>query len=352
MVVFFEDRGCRGLNLNGVIETLTVGSADDSATVTYSANNLTKILTALEAYCDRNGLKVNVQKTKILICKNTGKLGRKPHIFLYKGQKVEAVKSYVYLGIPFNSTVSSSLAAEAATKKAKIAGGVVLATLAKLESDTWSSKKNIFDSMVMATLLYQAHIEGLNDNLLEKLETAHLYFFKRLFFLPMCTPNYALRLELGIDYISTRIIKLAVNWIIRALKMDDFRLTKKCLSRLIESSQPGSELFNWISRLRTLLKPINEDSILNNLSLLLWMRQLKSMIDKNLINIDRNRYAESRTLQLIYPRFEFTPKARLLYICPYRYAKLKIQLRLANAFAANKTINSTTREKQIICGHI
>ncbi|CAG5102864.1 Protein of unknown function [Cotesia congregata] len=178
----------------------------------------------LKKYCDKNSLNVNTQKTKILFCKASGRLSRKTRTFLYKGQGVEVVKSCVYLGIPFTTSTSGTLAAELASKKAKIAAGAVLSTLARLKLDTWPSKTKLFNCMVKPTLTYQALIWGLDSNLLEKLETSHLYLFKRLFSLPICTPNYALRLELRIGHISVEVIKNAMNWIIRILKMPDSRL--------------------------------------------------------------------------------------------------------------------------------
>lgn len=69
---------------------------------------------------------------------------------------------------------------------------------------------------------------------IEKLETARIFFYKRLFNLSMCTPIYAMRLELGIDHISVSVLKNAINWVTCIIKMPDIRLVKQSLLRMAE----------------------------------------------------------------------------------------------------------------------
>ncbi|CAG5093379.1 Protein of unknown function [Cotesia congregata] len=327
-------------HLYSVLESAITVAAQSSKM--YRTLSSSHILATLKLYCDENGLIVNTLKTKILACRASGRMSRKPYSFFYKGQKIEIVKSCMYLGIPFTTSTAGTMATDMAVKKAKIASNVVLNTLSKLKSDTWNSKIKIFNSMVKSTLTYQAHIWGLNQNLLDKLESAHLYFFKRLFSLPKCTPNYALRLELGLEHILVQVIKNACRWIIRVLKMPDSRLPKICLLRLCESQSYSEEKFNWLLRLRALLKPINEDSMLDNLSLSVWLNRTEIIVNKYKLycrQLDANRYAQSSILQLT--RTSLWPPARLLHICPHNLAKSKIQLRLACTLAFNISINRT-----------
>ncbi|KAH0557608.1 hypothetical protein KQX54_009076 [Cotesia glomerata] len=88
-----------------------------------------------------------------------------------------------------------------------------------------------------------------------------------------------------------------------------------------------------------LLKPINEDFMLDNLSLPIWLRRHKTIVEKFRTfrkNLDMQRYAQSSSLQ--FPHSNHYSPARLLLICPHRLAKPKIQLRLASVFVYNITL--------------
>jgi hypothetical protein len=58
-------------------------------------------LLLLEDYCDRWKLTVNCDKTKVMIFKKSGRL-RQNISFKYKGQNLEIVNKFTYLGIVFS----------------------------------------------------------------------------------------------------------------------------------------------------------------------------------------------------------------------------------------------------------
>ncbi|KAH0567779.1 hypothetical protein KQX54_013676 [Cotesia glomerata] len=97
--------------------------------------------------------------------------------------------------------------------------------------------------------------------------------------------------------------------------MPDSRLPKKCLLRLVQTQIHDQEKFNWILRFNTLLKPINEDGMLDNLSLPIWLSRRDTILRKYRDykkNLDNNRYNQSNMLQFILAN-HLTP-ARLLLI--------------------------------------
>ena len=72
--------------------------ADDLAIVTNSTQQMTEALKRLKIYCRKNNLTVNISKTKMMKIRKGSHTGRKD-IVLYKGQPLEYVNSFEYLGV-------------------------------------------------------------------------------------------------------------------------------------------------------------------------------------------------------------------------------------------------------------
>ena len=71
---------------------------DDLVIFARSANGLQRILNKLESYCEKVGLTVNLDKTKVMIFNNSGK-SLNNYSFKYGTNKLENAKSYRYLGL-------------------------------------------------------------------------------------------------------------------------------------------------------------------------------------------------------------------------------------------------------------
>jgi len=92
--------------------------ADDLVLLATTAADLQRGMNNLLDYCKRNGLSVNISKTKAMIFHK----GRKPkHTFFLDNQEIEQVSSFVYLGFTFTTQLSfskhvSSINSKAASK--------------------------------------------------------------------------------------------------------------------------------------------------------------------------------------------------------------------------------------------
>ena len=105
--------GCKYLEFNdeqldNFIKLLILMYADDTIILADSESNMQVALNALQQYCDTWKLEINCAKTKISIF-SRGKTKTDKYNFLYKGNKIEIVDSYKYLGIEFHSTGSFKL---------------------------------------------------------------------------------------------------------------------------------------------------------------------------------------------------------------------------------------------------
>jgi len=126
---------------------------DDLALIAQSKELLQEKLTIASNFFNSRGLKVNLSKTKVLIFRKSGRT-RKEEKFYWRGEELEVVKSYVYLGITFQSNGRFSLNSTNAIQNGIAAQGSVLRVLKNTKSLALPAVKTLFASMVKSTTLY------------------------------------------------------------------------------------------------------------------------------------------------------------------------------------------------------
>ena len=97
------DTSC-GLNL-GNVQLLLLLFADDMVILSENPNNLQNSLNKLLNYCNKWGLEVNTEKTKLVVFRKKGAL-RCNETWYYNGKKLEVVNDFHYLGATFSHTGS------------------------------------------------------------------------------------------------------------------------------------------------------------------------------------------------------------------------------------------------------
>ena len=94
-----------GINM-GLTRMLILLYADDAVILSDSRDNLQQGLTILNEYCTKWKIKLNTDKTKIVVFRKGGKLSIKDKWY-YDGKELEVVKHFLYLGAVFSSGGSS-----------------------------------------------------------------------------------------------------------------------------------------------------------------------------------------------------------------------------------------------------
>ena len=248
--------------------------------------------------------------------------------FLYRGSPIEKVKSYTYLGVPFSSSSLGLDAANAAIGRAAMATGTALSILSRAKSDSWDGSLKLYNGIVSSTLLYGSQVWGIRY--IDALERAQTNFFKRLLLLPGCTAGYALRVELGLVPLAHRVVKLAIDWIVRVLDMDQTRLPKVCMVRLMRLYLGGASnvRYNWLHQLAECLGRAGIALSEDILNLNFWRNGQANMLKRYrefLIAEDVARLLNSSSLQ-----------------CPPALGRLNEEcapyLRVRGAFIAGRTL--------------
>ena len=105
----FENLGSSGIDLNKEFETkqffsklLLLLYADDTVILADSKEDLQKSLDNLAIYSKTWKLKVNTEKTKVMIFSRSGK-NNKNLTFKFGGEPIEIVNEFKYLGIVFRN---------------------------------------------------------------------------------------------------------------------------------------------------------------------------------------------------------------------------------------------------------
>ena len=147
--------------------------ADDTIILAETANELQEALNALSDYCILWKMRVNVDKTKIIMFSKR-KCENYPE-FILNGEKIELVDSYVYLGttIKFNGKFQEAKKKQLLQAKRALAAIISQKEKLQLPLDIFF---NLFDTMVLPILLYNCEVWGYED--FEILEIFYRAFLK------------------------------------------------------------------------------------------------------------------------------------------------------------------------------
>ena len=100
--LFLQDDQCCGLSIDDITFILML-FADDMLILGKDRDDLQKSLDRLEYYCNKWGLEVNTEKTKVVVFRKRGGLLNNES-WTYKGVNLEVVNNFNYLGAVFNYT--------------------------------------------------------------------------------------------------------------------------------------------------------------------------------------------------------------------------------------------------------
>lgn len=104
----------------GTRKIWSLAYADDVVVMAKTIGEMKELIERLEKYFERRRLTVNVRKTKWMVCKNVG--GRRKNEELrWRGEEIERVKEFKYLGYMFGEFGGKTRHTEFICKKARVA---------------------------------------------------------------------------------------------------------------------------------------------------------------------------------------------------------------------------------------
>ncbi|XP_059225005.1 uncharacterized protein LOC131997701 [Stomoxys calcitrans] len=135
--------------------------ADDIVILADDIEVFRKMIWNLENYCSRWNMVVNLQKSKIMVFRNGGRLSSRER-WKYLNEEIEVVNEYCYLGVLLTPKMSFTKHAEQRNKRAKICINAAWENLINNSNVSLISKWKIFQSVCKTTQSYAAQVWGYN----------------------------------------------------------------------------------------------------------------------------------------------------------------------------------------------
>lgn len=195
--------------------------ADDIVLVSESPVGLQYMINMLEKYCNVWSLKVNLEKSKIMVFRKGGKRARNES-WKYDGKRIEVVNNYKYLGVLLTSSLSfqSHLAQRLTMSKNSI--NSIWNRFLGHNKITLSAKFECFNMVVRSIMCYGAQVWGFKEY--DVVENLLKFFVKRILSLPQNTPDYMIYLETGQEKLFLFNFKLHINYLGKVFQMSQNRL--------------------------------------------------------------------------------------------------------------------------------
>ena len=233
--------------------------ADDTIILAESPAQLLKALDALYLYCNKWSLKVNVDKTKIMIF-SKGKV-TKHKSFKFGTNKIEVVHDYIYLGTKFNYNGKFQIAMAKQVLQAKKAKFGLLAKVRQLNLsvDTFIE---LLERLVVPVLLYGSEIWGYENP--KQLQVMLNHTMRRFLRLNKTTSTCMLIGELGLKEVSEYIENRMLNFWFKVATGDENKISTILYKWILELYNQNTYKSPWLHKIKTRLDHMGASNLFTN----------------------------------------------------------------------------------------
>ena len=222
--------------------------ADNVSSFSDTVARLQKQIDAIDTFSQKIGMKINIDKTKVVVFRRGGIIKSTEKWFL-GGESIDVVPFYKYLGVYLTPKMSWSFTIDKLSLQAKKISSCVLMYSKKYGNLAPNDIFKIFDSMVKPILCYTSCIWGHTYN--KKLESIHTDFCKRFCLLNSnCMDAFALS-ECGRLPLYTSYMTNCIKYWARLLRLEVSRYPKQCYNLLFQLDDIGRQ--TWATKIKDLL---------------------------------------------------------------------------------------------------
>ena len=209
---------------------------------------LQKQLDVLQKFCSNSGMKVNLDKTKVMVFRRGGSIKQNEHWY-YDGKIVDIVTYYKYLGLIISNRLIWTKAVQTLAQQSEKSLLVLKRFAFKckgLPIDVWFK---LFDSMILPIITYGAEIWGTQVHC--HIENVQIRFCKYILGVSKTCNNVAVLGECGRLPLYTIYYTKCIKYWIKIIMMDDSRLPKSAYKMLLALDMAGR--VNWVTNVKNLL---------------------------------------------------------------------------------------------------
>ena len=261
--------------------------ADDTIVMAETPGQLQAALDAVSEYCDLWDLKVNIDKTEIIIF-SKGKVRNFP-VFKLGSKTVKVVDEYVYLGTTFNFNGKFSKAIKKQINQARKAMFSLLTKSRRLSLPV-DIQIELFEKIVLPILLYGSEVWGYSNLL--PIDVFYRKYIRIVLYLNKSCPNCIVYGEVGKLPLKTFIEKRMLSYWVRVTGSKDSKFSHILFNLQLKLHQRSEIKFDWFSKIESILNccgHYSENSELldiskyNNLSKQIIKHELSQTIDAQAI---------------------------------------------------------------------
>ena len=177
LLQMLKSAGCKGINIDEIADNvMALLFADDVAMCIETVGRLREMIRVLEDFSKKWQLKINLEKTKIMVFRRGGNI-KNNEVFYYENKRIEIMNSYKYLGIIFTPCLKWSLATATLAQQATRALSMINIYDRKCGNLTFDVAVEIFDKTIVPILTYGAEIWGCRYQ--KVIEKVHSKFIRK-----------------------------------------------------------------------------------------------------------------------------------------------------------------------------
>ena len=225
--------------------------ADDLTLFSNTVIGLQRSIDRLHAYCNKWGLTVNTDKTKVMVFRRGGVLKRTEKWY-YNGNPINVVPYFKYLGVTFSSSGGWARNNTLMGEQGKRALNYIRSVKLKLNSIPYEALCTMFDSMVAPAMTYGSEVWGFGD--FSNVENVQTKFCKLVLGVPNTVPNCVPCAELGRNHVRCTVYMKIINYWFRVMDMSYTRYPRKCYELQLKWVEQGVDC--WALKVKTLLNSI------------------------------------------------------------------------------------------------
>ena len=226
--------------------------ADDVLLLSETQTGIIKQIKCFHDFCKLNSLKINYNKTKIMIF---GERQRYDKLIIEDNDisPIEVVDEYKYLG--YWITKNDRKHIEELTKKGRASSYVTAKTLKEFNTVDGGIIAETFEMLTLSKMRYGSEL--LFDKNLADLNRVILQFYKKYYHLRMTTANYCIFGEFGAKPMEFYCYKSAMNYFLKLNKNNDKRLVARIFKNIKCNVENKAYRSSWYVRISKLFDKVN-----------------------------------------------------------------------------------------------
>ena len=222
--------------------------ADDICAVNDTIGRIQSQMNILQSFCGKYGLAVNLNKTKLMVFRNGGILKRNEKVY-FKGERLEYVNSYKYLGLTMSPTLHWNVAIKTLRKQAEKAVLCIKLLGNQCGHLPLNVAFKLFDSKVLPILCYGSEIWG--SHIWSDIEIVQNQFCKYVLGLGPRSVNVAALAECGRKPLYVHYMTKCIKYWLKLLSMEPGRYPKECYKMLLNFDSVGRK--TWATDIKYIL---------------------------------------------------------------------------------------------------